>query len=265
MTPKTLGIFDSGLGGLTVARELRKIFPGTHLIYLGDTARLPYGTKSDETIKRYIQEGCRFLNTRGVDAIVIACNTMSALIPVPHSVGDTPLYGVIDPVARAVSKTSAQVIGILGTPATIASRAYERAIQLLRSNAQIHGVAAPLLVPLVEEGWIHDEVTRLVLKRYLAPLLTKKIELLILGCTHYPLLMDPIQEVLLEMGHEHVKILENSIPLSSERLAEWGSLKIDHAGDLSIYVTDAPRRFAEVAERFLGEPLGNVHHLQELK
>jgi glutamate racemase len=282
MIPKTLGIFDSGLGGLTVVRELRKSLPQTHLVYLGDTARLPYGTKSNETIRRYLDEGCRFLETQGVEGIILACNTMSSLIlermttagaaRLSHDERMTtagravPLFGVIEPVARAAAQSlpspSDGSIGILGTPATIDSGAYETAIKKIRPGAQVYGEAAPLLVPLVEEGWIDDEITRSIIRRYLSPLIARKIDLLILGCTHYPLLIEPVRKTLAEMGQDHVIVLENSLPLSRELTRQWGPSGAGAPGNLSIFVTDAPRRFSAIAERFLGEPLSRVQQIR---
>ena len=192
MVKLKLGVFDSGLGGLTVARELKRTFPGVDLIYLGDTARVPYGIRSEETLRRYLREGCQFLQDRNVDAIVLACNTLSSLLPVPTTV---PLFGVIESGADAAFKASRkQRIGLLATDATVNSKAYERALKQLNPHVEVFASAAPLLIPLIEEGWLEGDVTEQVVHHYLEPLIEKEIDTLILGCTHFPLLKPLIQE-----------------------------------------------------------------------
>lgn len=191
-----IGVFDSGLGGLTVLKALKHAFPNENYIYLGDTARLPYGSKSPETISRYVDQTVAYLTSRNVKAVVVACNSASsALISSPRDTS-LPLYNVIEPGAQAaLHKTRNHQIGILATRATVRGQAYVSALKKLESSIVCYQQAAPLLVPLVEEGWVDDPLTNLVLHRYLQPLLKMQIDTLVLGCTHYPLLRSAIQKV----------------------------------------------------------------------
>src|SRR5580765_4763213 len=192
-----IGIFDSGIGGLTVAREIRRVMPEEDLIYLGDTARVPYGTKSPSTVVRFACEDTSFLLQQNVKAVVVACNTCSAwALPMLEKRYEVPVFGVILPGVRAaLEKTRSQRIGIIGTSATIRSKAYSTGILARCDTAQTFAHACPLLVPLVEEGWTNHPLTRSILREYLGPMRRHQIDTLILGCTHYPLLKTAIRSV----------------------------------------------------------------------
>jgi glutamate racemase len=196
-----IGVFDSGVGGLTVVAALRHLLPHEEILYFGDTARVPYGGKSTETITRYSQEIVDLLLQRGCKLIVVACNTASALaVPTLKNVYKIPLQGVIEPgAAAAVKATHSGKIGIIGTKATIKSHAYHQAIHALNTTLTIFSQACPLLVPLIEEGWIEDSITDSILHRYLDPMLSQGIDTLVLGCTHYPLLKQRIATI---VGHD---------------------------------------------------------------
>lgn len=192
-----IGVFDSGVGGLTVAREIMRNLPHEKIVYFGDTARVPYGSKSKETIIRYSRQIVRFLQTQNVKAIVVACNTASALaLETIRSETDIPMIGVVKPGARVAAWTTKnKKIGLIGTRATVKSDLYRTIIQQEDPEIQVIGQACPLFVPLVEEGWLRDPVTIEVAKRYLQPLLEQDIDTLILGCTHYPLLRSLMKEL----------------------------------------------------------------------
>jgi glutamate racemase len=189
-----IGVFDSGVGGLTVLKELALCFPADDFYYLGDTARLPYGIKSPATIRLYSEQVMNFLMTKGVEAIVIACNTASSQVP-EVSWSGVPVFNVIEPGAMAALRTSkTKRIGVLGTRATIASEIYARKINALDKSAEVFSQSCPLLVPLAEEGWVVDLIIDGIVARYLQPVLKHRIDTLILGCTHYPILKDSIQK-----------------------------------------------------------------------
>ena len=197
MSEEPIGLFDSGIGGLTVAREIMRNLPNEQIVYFGDMARLPYGNKSRETVIRYSEQITRFLLTQNIKAVVIACNTASAMAL--EAVGEKaglPVLGVVEPGAlMAVKATKTKRVGVMATASTTASMSYNRAISRLDPEVMTYGQACPLLVPLIEEGWIDDTVTRQVLDRYLAPLLEKDVDTIILGCTHYPLLRKVIRSM----------------------------------------------------------------------
>jgi len=258
-----IGIFDSGVGGLTVYRALHERLPYEHFVYLGDTARVPYGTKSLSTVERYAIENARFLEAHGIKLLVVACNTASALaLPaIRHAVG-VPVIGVIDPGARAtVTIAAGKKIAIIATEATIQSGAYANAIATIDPLIEVIERACPLFVPLAEEGWAESEVARKVADDYLNDLRNNDIGALVLGCTHYPILRDVIGQtigkevVLIDSGEaaaREVQMLLESSELSSphpERVTRDRRLcdDLDH-----FYVTDAAARFARVAELFLG-------------
>jgi glutamate racemase len=259
MTPTNtelpIGIFDSGMGGLTVVRQIRRVMPGEDLVYLGDTARVPYGTKSPSTVVRFSCEDTQFLIQREVKAVVVACNTASAwALPTLEKRFQVPIFGVILPgVRQALQKTRNQRIGVIGTGATIRSKAYSNGL-LARSDAtKVFARPCPLLVPLVEEGWTSHAVTRAVLREYLAPLRRHRIDTLILGCTHYPLLKPAIRAVI----GPGVTLID-----SAESCALYVKERLEHlrlscrsrrrAGTIQPFVTDEPERFTEMAKRFLG-------------
>src|SRR4051812_4127255 len=191
-SPQPIGVFDSGIGGLTVVRELMRQLPQESVVYFGDTARVPYGPKSPDTVRRYSREIASFLLKQQAKAIVIACNTATAhALSVLREEFSVPVIGVVEPGARAAARaTSGGRIGVIGTAGTVASGAYDRAIRAILPDARVVTKACPLLVPLVEEGWIDHPVTAQVAREYLAPLMDEQIDTLVLGCTHYPLLKD---------------------------------------------------------------------------
>lgn len=265
-----LGVFDSGLGGLTVVHALTQALPDEHIVYLGDTARVPYGTRSAETVVRYARGCAKVLTGRGVKALVIACNTVSAVaLEILRAELDLPVIGVIEPGARsAVEAVDAEArrlgapvkIGVIGTQGTISSGAYPRAVSQISTRLETIGQAAPLLVPLVEEGWLEGQVPELSVRRYLEPLIAQGAGVIVLGCTHYPLLAPVIAKVARELAGHEVPIVDSAVATARDvarLMAEGRLLAADSlastAPRLEVLVTDRPRSFAEVASRFLGE------------
>jgi glutamate racemase len=259
-----IGIFDSGVGGLTVFRALERRLPNESLIYLGDTARVPYGTRSPETVKRYAIEDAGFIHSMNVKAIVIACNTVSATAADRlREVFDVPVIGVIRPGARrAVAATRSGYVGVIATEGTIASGAYERAMLSLNARLEVISRACPLFVPLAEEGWINHPVTRQVAEEYLAEMRSSRVDTLVLGCTHYPILRPLIDEV---MG-DHISFIDSGEAVADEvaRLLEERDLvrRPSEPRSEQFYVTDAAVRFRRVAELFLGRPLESVETVE---
>ncbi len=203
-----IGVFDSGIGGLTVLKCLLDLVPQVDMVYLGDTARLPYGTKSSKTIVRYSLQCARFLASMDIDMLVVACNTASAhSLPALQNEFRIPVVGVVEAGAQAAVQTGGRRIGVIGTSSTIKSRTYDETIKALKPDASIFAQACPLLVPLVEEGWHDDEITAQVASRYLQDLIAARIDTLLLGCTHYPLLKDVISRI---MG-DSVKIVDSAL------------------------------------------------------
>jgi len=254
-----LGVFDSGLGGLTVVRALRAALPEEDIVYLGDTARVPYGTKGPATITKYAMGCAGYLVGKGVKAIIIACNTVSAVAPERLRVElDLPVLGVIEPGARAAAAaTKRSKIGILATAGTIASGAYPRALAACSTRIEAYGQAAPLLVPLAEEGWTTGEVPQLAVRRYLEPLAKAGVDVIILGCTHYPLLFEVIEREAKAMIGEDVVILDSATVVAREVttfLTERDLLRTPggRTGTTNLFVTDLPKSFDETAGRFLG-------------
>ena len=262
-----LGVFDSGLGGLTVVRALRERCPAEDIVYLGDTARVPYGTRSAETVVRYALGCARVLLARGVKAIVVACNTVSAVaLEMLRIELDLPVLGVIVPGARAaVAASKGAPIGVLATTGTIASNAYPRAVAALSTRAVVLGQPAPLLVSLAEEGWVEGQVPRLVAQRYLSPLVEKGARCIVLGCTHFPLLRGAIEEELSALSGAAPAIVDSAGATADDVaafLAERGlSAKRAERGRLDLLVTDVPKSFRDVASRFLGEAVGEVEQI----
>lgn len=259
-----IGVFDSGVGGLTVARQLHRLMPGEDIVYLGDTARVPYGTKSAETVIRFAREDASFLQSQRVKAIVVACNTASALaLKTLLAELTLPVFGVIEPGAAAAAlHTRNGRIGVIATSSTIRSRAYEHAIHRHRPDTQVHTAPCPLLVPLVEEGWLQHSVTNAVLVEYLTPLLSWEIDTLVLGCTHYPLLKRAIRQV---AGPE-VRLIDSAESCAVHvltQLDELNLLKRTHRrGVISPFVTDEPARFESLARRFLRTPARKPRHIE---
>lgn len=273
-----LGVFDSGLGGLTVVRALLDAGSSERIVYLGDTARVPYGTRSAETVIRYARGCARVLTEHGVKALVVACNTVSAVaLDMLQAELDIPVIGVIDPGAgaaveaalAAAARRPAQEaddplprIGVLGTQGTIASGAYPRAVSRLSTRFEVIGRAAPLLVPLVEEGWLDGDVPRLAVQRYVEPLLDEGAGVIVLGCTHYPLLQPIVESVAQELAGRPVPVVDSARAtakvvmhlLTQGRIpVRTGSSPETHAERLELLVTDLPGGFQKVAELFLGE------------
>lgn len=256
-----IGVFDSGLGGLTVAHAIRERCPAEHLVYLGDTARVPYGTRSSTTVLTYARGCAEQLRRRGIKLLVVACNTVSAVaLDMLRVELDVPVLGVIEPGAQAgVTASRTGRIGVIATAGTVASGAYERAVSARDSRAETFMAAAPLLVPLAEEGWTEGEVPRLAVRRYLQPLVAQGIDALVLGCTHYPLLFDVIEAELAAMRGERTPVVD-SAHATAEALArvlrERGlEREGSDLGRLQLLVTDRPAAFGSVAGRFLGDAL----------
>lgn len=256
-----IGVFDSGLGGLTVVRAIRACSPAEDLIYLGDTARVPYGTRSSQTVLTYARGCAAMLDRCGIKLLVVACNTVSAVaLDMLRLELDVPVLGVIEPGARAgVAASSSGRIGVIATAGTVSSGAYERAVSSRDSRAEAFMVAAPLLVPLAEEGWTDGEVPRLAARRYLAPLVERDIDALVLGCTHYPLLRGAIEHELESLVGRPLPVVDSAQATAEELavlLRDRGMEVDDGAGDrqgtLRILVTDKPGPFASIASRFIG-------------
>jgi glutamate racemase len=258
-----VGVFDSGLGGLTVLGAIRRRLTEESTIYLGDTARVPYGPKAAETVKRYACEAADFLVARGVKAIVVACNTATArALPDVEQRAGIPVLGVVEPGgAAAVAASSGGRIGVIGTRGTISSRAYNEVIHRLRPDAEVWEQACPLFVPLVEEGWTDGEVARLTAELYLEPLLDREIDTLVLACTHYPLLK-PLLAGVVGPGVTLIDSADSTALALEELLTSEGLLSEEGSGSASSYfVTDAAARFDSLARRLLGE---EVEHLERV-
>jgi glutamate racemase len=255
-----IGVFDSGIGGLTVAAALQNLLPSENIFYLGDTARVPYGGKSRRTVERYSIEIGGLLLAERAKIIVVACNTASALaVPRMKEMFKVPVQGVVAPgAAAAVASTRNKIVGVIGTRATISSGAYEHAIHSLDAEIQVISVACPLLVPLIEEGMFEDKVTDLMLARYLAPLLAAKIDTLVLGCTHYPLLHEAIARTA-GPGVTLVDSAENCA-LAVKDLLEKNALSAppERLGKLDVALTDATERFLRTAAKALDLEIGDV-------
>jgi len=256
---RPIGVFDSGIGGLTVVRELMHQLPHESLIYFGDTARVPYGNKSPETVRRFSREILDFLLERHVKLVVVACNTASAhALTELQRVATVPVEGVIEPGARAgVAATRSGRIGVIGTAGTIASGAYERAIRA-HGKADVTARACPLFVPLVEEGWLDHPASRLIAEEYLAPLTQHRIDTLVLGCTHYPLLKPLIADVL----GPSITLIDSAEQTAAAvaRELEKSTLRAPatQTGHVHFVVSDAPQQFVKIGKRFLGERVKDV-------
>ncbi len=263
---KPVGVFDSGIGGLTVVKELIKILPYENIVYFGDTARVPYGIKSKETIIKFSLENTLFLLQQDVKMIVIACNTSSSLaLPVIRRHFKIPIIGVIMPGAKeAVYATKNKKIGVIGTRATINSGAYEEEIKRLDSAVKVYSQSCPMFVPLVEEGWVSDNITTKVAEKYLSPMRSKGVDTVILGCTHYPLLKNKIQEV---MG-KNVKLIDSAEQVAIEVkqvLSQEGLLNNSHdRPSREYFVSDEVAIFKNVASRFLGTELKEVKRVSHV-
>jgi glutamate racemase len=256
-----IGVFDSGVGGLTVLRALTARLPAEHTIYLGDTARVPYGTRSREVVTRYALLCARHLAARGIKMLVVACNTVSAdSLPALAEALPIPVVGVIEPgaqAAAAAARTRGGTIAVLGTPATVASGAYQSALRRLAPLSSVVARACPLFVPLAEEGWTEGEVPRLVAERYLGSLRRAGADTVLLGCTHYPLLAGVIAEAM-GPGPTLVDSAQATAEAVAELLRARGLARAGGEARHRTLCTDVPDRFHGMAERFLGRPVGAV-------
>ena len=250
---RPIGIFDSGVGGLTVVGKMQEMLPNEDLIYFGDTARVPYGTKSKETITKFSVENVEFLMEHNVKLVIVACNTASSLsLDFLKRCFKVPIIGVIEPGAReAVSATRNNRIGVIGTHATVSSGAYEKAIAKISARYSVFMQACPLFVPLVEEGWEDKDVTNRVAQIYLSPLKDKKVDTLILGCTHYPIL----KKVLKKAVGKNVVLVDSAREVARgarDILDASGLLKASKTrGEQRFFVSDEPNRFIKIGEKFL--------------
>lgn len=270
MTLRPIGVFDSGVGGLTVLDALRQTMPCEDLIYLGDTARVPYGNRTPQTIIRYASSCAKQLVDRGVKAIVIACNTASAhaLDELQKSL-DIPVFGVIEPASQmALQVSHAKAIGIIGTRATIASNAYTRAIHAIDHTAHVYSLACPLFVPLVEEGWANTDVARQVVEKYLSDLLqladNDKIDTLILGCTHYPILKSQMEHALQKFGCT-MTLCDCAQATASTLIDQLKARNLiasrTRKGHSTYLVTDDPAQLSDIGRSFMKNPPENVQHI----
>ena len=255
-----IGVFDSGLGGLTVFKALARRMPGESLVYFGDTAHVPYGSKSPEAIARYSTEVARFLAGRGIKLLVVACNTSSAwALPAIRRAVKVPVIGVIDPGARAaLAATRGGRIGVIGTEATVKSGAYPKAIKALSARAKTVSSPCPLFVPLVEEGWWSGDVVASVARKYMAPLRAARVDTLILGCTHYPYLKKTIAKAI----GPRVRLIDSADETARETERVLTELRLrapnGRLGKRIFYASDAPERFARLGRRMLGAAVSRV-------
>jgi len=257
---RPIGVFDSGIGGLTVVKALLRRLPNENIVYFGDTARVPYGPKSPQVVREYAREDTEFLLSKNVKMIVVACNTVSAVaLDVVQKGAKVPVVGVIVPGAKAaLAATKKKRIGVIGTVGTVSSNAYANAIRMLDKEATVFSRPCPLFVPLVEEGWIDHKATEMIANEYLFPFTAEKIDTLVLGCTHYPLLKALIsrsmKESALLIDSGEATALEVEELLAKERMKNPSGEK----PNLQFFVSDIPAKFAEIGERFLGAKMGVV-------
>jgi glutamate racemase len=255
--PRPIGIFDSGIGGLTVLAALQRRLPGERFVYLGDTARLPYGTKSADTVIRYALRAAAFLAGHGIKMLVVACNTASAAaLPALEDAMDVPVVGVVDPGARAAVAVTSGEVGVIGTESTVASGAYPRAVHHLSPGVEVVARPCPLFVPLVEEGWFDHPVTREVARLYLEPFAGGRIDTLILGCTHYPLLRPAIAAAV----GGGVRLVDSAEAVAAEVVEILGrtGMGSPDAGSLRILVTDAASRVTRIARLILPDTAADL-------
>jgi glutamate racemase len=258
---KPIGVFDSGIGGLTVVKRLASALPNESIIYFGDTARVPYGSKSNSTVIEYSIQNTKFLLQKNIKALVVACNTASSIaIPELKKMFDIPIIGMIEPGSRmAINKSNSNKIGVIGTRATINNLAYSKEIKKLNKSAQVIEKPCPLFVPLAEEGWIKHQATYEIAEEYLKELREDKVDTLVLGCTHYPILSEVIQKVI----GSNVTLIDSGVASSEVIKSELEKLDLlsdsKKTGEQEYYVSDIPAKFKEVAELFLGREIDHVH------
>jgi glutamate racemase len=261
---KPIGVFDSGIGGLTVVKRLASTLPRENIVYFGDTARVPYGSKSNSTVIEYAIQDARFLMNKNVKAIVVACNTVSSVaMGELAKTFNVPIIGMIEPGANfAISHTKNGRIGVIGTRATINNQAYSQAIKRLDSKIEVYEKACPLFVPLAEEGWIKEKATYEIAEYYLKELRESDIDTLVLGCTHYPILAEVIQDVI----GKNVTLVDSGIASAEVVKNEIGRVGFEtnsnSFGHHDFYVSDIPITFKEVAELFLGRPVSDIHKVE---
>jgi len=250
MADRAIGIFDSGVGGLTVLKAIRDLLPGENLIYFGDTARVPYGTKSQRTIIRYSIQNARLLESYRIKMLVVACNTSSAhALEILREEFPFPVIGVVKPGAKlAVSTTRGGKVGVIGTEATVKSHAYRKEIISLNPFCEVYEKACPLLVPLIEEGWLEDEITREVVRRYLEPLVREEIDTLVLGCTHYPLIKGVIGEL-----YPHLNLIDSAVAVAKEVERNLPARRKGEKGFIKVLVSDRTERFERIAKMIMGK------------
>ena len=255
MNNKSIAVFDSGLGGLTAVKELMKVLPNENIIYFGDTGRVPYGTRSNNTIIKYVRSDVNFLKTFDIKLIIVACGTAST-VALPHIKNETdiPMIGVLEPtVQAAIDASEKNRIGILGTSGTISSGKYEEEIKIINPDIFVYNKACPMFVPLVENGFIDDEVAYLVCKKYLDEVLKADVDTIILGCTHYPLLEKTISKIV----GPHIKLINSGAVTANftKKFLEENNLLSDRTtgGEYRYYVSDSAENFTDVADKFLGK------------
>ncbi|MAT40183.1 MAG: glutamate racemase [Ectothiorhodospiraceae bacterium] len=261
---KSIGVFDSGIGGLTVIRALMERLPHENLVYFGDTARVPYGTKSEDVIKQYAVQDAEILIEKGVKLIVVACNTVSSVaLDLLEQRFDVPIIGMIHPGAtHALDATRNNTIGVIGTVATIGSNAYPRSIYELRKNVNVYSAPCPLFVSLAEEGWSDHPASKLIAQEYLTPLIRYGVDTLILGCTHYPILKNVIQQV---MGEE-VALIDSGEAAADEVIELLTEEDLLNPSTMAprreFMVSDVPQKFKQLGDIFLGKTLERVTRVQ---
>jgi len=259
-----IGFFDSGIGGLTVVKSVIELLPNENIVYFGDTARVPYGSKSNETVIEYTLQAANFLLRKNIKLLVVACNTASSVaLKELKRFLTIPVIGMIEPGSKmALQETKKGIIGVIGTRSTINNKAYSSEIKKLNPKVKVIEKACPLFVPLAEEGWINHKATELIAKEYLTELKEKKIDTLVLACTHYPILSEVIQKVV----GKNVKLVHSGDPAAKiiEEYLNGRGLRnnSNHLGKREFYVSDVPTKFHEVAERFLGT---KITHLQKVE
>lgn len=257
-----IGIFDSGIGGLTVVKSVMKALPGEDIIYFGDTARVPYGIKSAETVREYALQITDFLLKKKVKMILVACNTVaaSAQLEIINKVNGLPVLDVVEAGARVATENQGKnnLIGVIGTLATVGSGAYENAIKKINPEVDVFSKACPLLVPLAEEGWTDNEIAYKTIEIYLEDFAQKPLDALILGCTHYPLFKDTIRKVISNPDTQIIDSADSIADMAYQYLLEENLLNTKENGRFECYVSDKPQRFQTLAERFLGKPINRV-------
>jgi len=259
---RPIGIFDSGVGGLTVMKEVMKHLPWENILYLGDTARVPYGVRSAETVSRYSFENAEFLTSKGIKALVVACNTSSAIsLDMLNKEFPMPVIGVVEPGARAaVKRTNSDKVAVIGTETTINSGSYTRAIKAIDTSVEVTGVACPLFVPLIEEGWLDGEIVNLTARKYLSSIIDDSAGVLVLGCTHYPMIKNVIGEIV------GIPLIDSAVETAREVssvLTDKGLLRQE--GDMPVmefFVTDAPEKFVSTGGTFLKHPIERISKIR---